>query len=278
MLTQNQIVAVSATAVCTVAGIGLGYFATKKRFEHVYAEMLQEETENTKEFYKGLYEKRLKEGLKAAGVEKSFEDAIDTVTKAVEKLNVDLNEIPEEIMTSTTVEEASDALLAYAGINEPPELTRTIEEVTEEKPTPRPEKKQPERVFYNNVSKSKSPKIPEARTLVPLKSDIPGEDLPAHPKAPYIISHLEFMDGELEYDQETVNYYDEDGVVASQSDVPMDQVNDTLGLSNLLKFGELSGSGDPNVLYIRCERLKVDYEVVRDMGMYSEKVLNQGVD
>jgi hypothetical protein len=273
MITQNQIV-IATASLCSAAGVGLGYFATKKRFEHVYAEMLQEETEKTKEFYKGLYEKKLEESLMAAAV------SDESFIKALEKQKpVDLNEVAEETVPSTMVEEASDALLSYAGINEPPKLSRTTEEVVEEKPAPRSEKKQPERVFYNNVSKSKSPKVPEARTIVPLKSDIPGEELPPQHKAPYVISQDTFMSAELDYDQETVTYYDVDGVVTNQADIQLERVNDTIGLTNLMKFAELAGAdGDPNVLYIRSERFRTDYEIVRDMGMYSEKVLDQGAD
>lgn len=276
MIAQNQIVAVCATAVCTAAGVGLGYLVTKKRFESVYAEMLQEEIENTKEFYKGLYEKKLEEGLRTAAVvdeNVTFTSADQDFAKSMEKYEpVDLNEIPEdvaeEIMANTSVEEASAAILRYSADSKE-EAARSDTKT---------QAKKPERVFYNNISKKDTPKVPEARTMVPLKSDIPGEELPESPKAPYIISQDTFMSAELDYDQETVTYYDVDGVVANQGDVPLGQVNDTIGLSNLTKFGELSGSGDSNVLYVRCERLKTDYEIVRDMGMYSEKVLNLGAD
>jgi len=268
MITQNQIV-VATAAACSAAGVCLGYLVTKKRFERVYAEMLQEETENTKEFFKVLYERKLEEGLKAAAV-------AETYAKAIEKYEpVDLNEIPEdvaeEIMSSTSVEEASAALLRYSADSKDEEKAARSDTKTQAK--------KPERVFYNNVSKKDTPKVPEARTMVPLKSDIPGEELPEGPKAPYVITQDEFMGAELDYNQETVTYYDVDGVVANQADVQLDRVNDTIGLSNLMKFTELAAAdGDPNVLYVRSERFKTDYEIVRDMGMYSEKVLDQGVD
>ena len=45
---------------------------------------------------------------------------------------------------------------------------------------------------------------------------------------------------------------------------------DTVGKANLDCFGQISG--DPNVLYVRNEKLRVEYEVTRDERMYKEVV------
>lgn len=86
---------------------------------------------------------------------------------------------------------------------------------------------------------------------------------------PYIISDEEFLENELEHAQSRIFYYDEDAVVAYESDVIMTDAEEVLDLDNL-KFGY--GSSDRNVVYIRNVRIEMDFQVLRVSGSYSKTV------
>lgn len=86
---------------------------------------------------------------------------------------------------------------------------------------------------------------------------------------PYIISNEMFEDSELQYNQNTLTYYQGDRVLVDEKDQPI-PIKSVVGESNL-KFG--SASGDLNLVYIRNEKLEVDFEILRSYGSYSEEVL-----
>jgi hypothetical protein len=95
-----------------------------------------------------------------------------------------------------------------------------------------------------------------------------------HPgaKAPYVIGVDEYMNTEVGYDQVSLTYYEGDDVVVDITDtiVTINRVEETIGRDNLTRFGELSE--DDNVVYIRCEKFNMDFEVTRSMGKYSVEV------
>lgn len=87
---------------------------------------------------------------------------------------------------------------------------------------------------------------------------------------PYIIHYDEFRENELEHEQSTITYYEEDDVLADERDIPVNDMDELIGLGNLGRWGH--GSNDPNIVYIRNERLEIDMEVIRDQRSYSEVV------
>jgi hypothetical protein len=99
-----------------------------------------------------------------------------------------------------------------------------------------------------------------------------GEELPLRTEdKPYIISHDEFMGAEKGYDQNSLTYYEGDDVLADEREAPIEDVDGTVGNANLLKFGH--GSRDNNIVYVRNDHLELEFEIARDQGRYSEKVL-----
>ncbi|QPL14706.1 hypothetical protein SEA_SCHWARTZ33_61 [Gordonia phage Schwartz33] len=87
---------------------------------------------------------------------------------------------------------------------------------------------------------------------------------------PYIISVTEFTDNDLGFGQNSISYYEGDNILADERDQPIPDLNSIVGEKNL-RFGE--ASGDANVVFIRNERLGVDFEVCRSPGTYAEEVL-----
>lgn len=96
------------------------------------------------------------------------------------------------------------------------------------------------------------------------------EEVPKRgPEVPYILHRDEFFADEKGYDnQTTLTYYQGDDVLCDENDVPIYNPERAVGK---LIFGH--GSGDPNVVYVRNEKLEAEYEVLLDQGHYVVEVL-----
>lgn len=94
------------------------------------------------------------------------------------------------------------------------------------------------------------------------------EEADRGPDAAYVISKEEFHDNETDYRQATLEYYSGDDVLCDEEKVP---IYDKIGTVNRLEFGH--GSGDTDIVYIRNERLKAEFEVIRVRGSYQHEIL-----
>lgn len=88
------------------------------------------------------------------------------------------------------------------------------------------------------------------------------------PSRPYIISVEDFNECDREYEQETLMYYQGDETLLDESEEIISNVNELIGDEALLNFGK--NSDDPDVVYVRNEKLTMDYEIIRQEGSYSE--------
>lgn len=88
---------------------------------------------------------------------------------------------------------------------------------------------------------------------------------------PFIIHHDEYMEGEKNYRQVTLTYFLGDDILVDDQDKPIEEVDKTVGVENVTRFGH--GSKDNRIVYIRNDRLSLDFEVVSDENSYTEKVL-----
>lgn len=89
------------------------------------------------------------------------------------------------------------------------------------------------------------------------------------PHLPYVIHVDEFQQNEDDYEQVTCTWYEEDQILTDERENLIDNFEQMVGLENI-KFGH--GSNDPNVVYVRNERLHMDIEVVKNEGSYGEQV------
>lgn len=95
-----------------------------------------------------------------------------------------------------------------------------------------------------------------------------GED------AIYIIPRKVFFEGDVE--QITLSYYPEDEVLLDSNSEPVPNIKELLGEEFSIEvFGRLSG--DDKVVYIRNEKISVDFEIVLEDGSYIEDVLGYRV-
>ena len=87
--------------------------------------------------------------------------------------------------------------------------------------------------------------------------------------APYVIHEDEYMSNDEDSQpQMTATYYEGDDIMADENDTPIYNWRDIIGT---LHFGH--GSRDANTFYVRNERMKHDYEIIRDGGKFAEVVL-----
>lgn len=90
---------------------------------------------------------------------------------------------------------------------------------------------------------------------------------------PYVISIDEFVADEAGCEQSTVTYYQGDDIMADQFDVPLYGFNEMMGH---LKFGH--GSNAKDVVYIRNEKLGLEWEVILHTGRFDIEVLGHDVE
>jgi hypothetical protein len=93
--------------------------------------------------------------------------------------------------------------------------------------------------------------------------------------APYVIHREEFKANDMEHSQVTYTYYDGDDVMVGEDERPIAHGDLVVGQDNL-KWGH--GSGDPNLVYVRNERLMQDMEICRSPASYEEEVLGLDAD
>jgi hypothetical protein len=90
----------------------------------------------------------------------------------------------------------------------------------------------------------------------------------------YVIHKDEFFGNEMHFKQATLTWYEADEVLVDELDKPIYAVSNLLG--DRMIFGH--GSGDPNVVYVRNEREQMEWEVIRDPGLYAVEVLGLEVE
>lgn len=90
---------------------------------------------------------------------------------------------------------------------------------------------------------------------------------------PYVIQVEEFIENANEYHQQTVTYYMGDDIMADESDTPIYGHAELMGE---LKWGH--GTNDPNVVYIRNDERKQEWEVLRHTGHYGVEILGLEIE
>lgn len=87
-------------------------------------------------------------------------------------------------------------------------------------------------------------------------------------ETPYILHKDEFFNEEMGFRQTVVTYYAGDDIMADEQETPIYNYTQLMGP---LKWGH--GSGDPNVVYIRNEKTRQEWEVVLHTGRFEVEVL-----
>ncbi|ADD80961.1 gp070 [Rhodococcus phage ReqiPepy6] len=294
MNSNTGIVVASSLASCAV-GAGAAYFLTKKYVTTQYETLMEEEVEKAKLYYSQLYKTGEFSDLEKLAKERLGSDDSDDISD---------EETSEEESDATDDEDAAEVTLServeitreervnynniqrnYVGDDSVPE--RHIPNRDFPRPVSHPEDGESMESFEKRLIQQASDEVKE-------KAERAGEEELVrhnifdthgrHPDTeeldtsmrgngdPYILSRQEFEDCDLDYDQNTLTYYEGDNVLTDERNVPINNgVISIIGGEQNLRFGHWSD--DANVLYIRNDRLSVDFEIVRSMGTYAEEVL-----
>lgn len=95
------------------------------------------------------------------------------------------------------------------------------------------------------------------------EEDAVKEEARTNTKAPYVIPPENF--GEFEdYDQISLTYYADH--ILTEGDDLIEDVEGAVGFESLTHFGEY----EDDSVYVRNDRLRVDYEILKDERTYSE--------
>ena len=82
---------------------------------------------------------------------------------------------------------------------------------------------------------------------------------------PYVIAPYDF--GELDgYDQVELTYYEGDDILEDEEYNVINNRNELIGADSLFTFGEY----EEDAVFVRNERLKTDFQILKDYGTYSE--------
>ncbi len=248
--TNPKIVA-AGVGVGVVAGLVGGYFLGKKMLEDHYAELAELEIAQAKVFYAAQY-----------------------------KLNADGTPLtPQDVLTERHGAEAMEALRTYAGDEEPPNEGTPADEAMDEAQIASLEERagiQREGAPYREAFKgSTNPDTEAVKTELNVFQD-DTFDLEEEVKyrtedKPFIITHDEYFENAHDYENYSYTWYTVDEVLCDEHDKPVEDTDEVVGDEHLARFG--SGSKDPNIVYIRNDRMGIDMEVVRSKGSYLEEVL-----
>lgn len=96
------------------------------------------------------------------------------------------------------------------------------------------------------------------------------------PDEPYHISVDEFMENESDYEQATIMWYDGDGILVDERDERIDDVDSTIGIKHLSYFGR--ASKEAHIVYVRNERIRMDFEIVKSDERYAVAILGMDED
>jgi hypothetical protein len=235
-------------ALTWIGGAGAGSLATylivKKRLDAEYESRVDKEVEESLKFL-----------LKQQGLE------IVVSNDDPDKLAEEMNEAAADEPVEVVVEE--------------PTVSEVLEEI-EAEDDPLEEFKQGERVFGSQEEKppledlvQRNQEIPYHKIATPDVDETPEIELPEEPiEDPdiTIISRDIFLENGTGWEQETLTYFADDGVLNVQGDFVED--HELMIGKGRPRFGQLSE--DPNVVYIRNKRLEKEFEILSDPGNASE--------
>lgn len=247
-LARNKKVIVSAaSAFSFLAGAAVGAAMAMKKLETKYSELADElvgkEIEDAKKYYSALHKK----------------DDYETPEAAVEHLLV--TEAVRSVQAYQGHPVFRPSIETYDEIR--PDVLAALEKVMpviEEPAVP------VDTVIITNVFSKEDTVIPDDSDF-----DYEAELAARDPEKPYVISQEEFMEAAPGYEQTTVTYFKGDDVLSDDRDETIDEIDDAVGEDNLKRFGH--GSHDNNIVYIRNEKLELDFEVIHSTGKYSKEIL-----
>lgn len=244
LVSTKKFAVAAASAMSLAGGMAAGYTIAQKKLKAQYEEAMAKEIEETKTYYSRLH----KTG--------DFADPIEV-----------LKQYAGDIIEDSEYAPTSDDNIFTKDMEdtEPDEIVEVEVEVTEEVTISHiDEEAEPQENVVKNVFAGREPVIADDWDYM---SEIAERD----ENFPYIIHHDEYFGNETDYEQTSLTYFAGDDVLLDDRDEVIPDPDETVGESNLDKFGK--GSKDNNIVYIRNDKMEMDFEVVRHEGNYVKNVL-----
>lgn len=238
----------ACSAVSFAAGAAMGYLLTKRQYDTI-----EEEIENMQLEFDFDSTELEREINKATYTLRQMRQETDKIIDATRDLAI-VKDLPVE---SSRARHPSNNLADPRNI--------VIEREQEDDRPEEPDIEAPEGVVHIFAQTNNDPDW-----------DYETECAHRSPDRPYVLHVDEFFADEMGIQEndhhETLTYYKGDQVLCTQNDIPIYDIEGTIGP---LKFGH--GSGDPSIFYVRNEAAKAEYEVVEDDGYYQETVLGEKI-
>lgn len=95
-----------------------------------------------------------------------------------------------------------------------------------------------------------------------------AKDHPHPEDEAYVITFEQFNDEHDDYDKGDLTYYEADDILVDSQESPIDDVEGLIGPDALTRFGD--ASRDKNIVYVRNDRISMDFEISKDSRSYVE--------
>jgi hypothetical protein len=149
-----------------------------------------------------------------------------------------------------------------------------LEDVVEERKRPMPPPVPVQEPVAEKAREVQYPKTRETGKEKDLGWDYGAEMQTRSPNHPYIIHQDEFNNNQLEFGHQTWTYYAGDDILSDERDEVVVRPELVVGEENLKKFGH--GSDDTEVVFIRNEKVGMEFEICRSWKSYASEV--HGID
>ena len=87
-----------------------------------------------------------------------------------------------------------------------------------------------------------------------------------HPDTPYVITPDQFVNEKRYYEKLTLLYYEDDETLTNEIDDRIEDIDTSIGAESIDHFGEW----EPDVVYVRNDRIGIDYEVILQHSAYGD--------
>ena len=241
-------------------GTGAGYYVAKKHLEADYESRLRDEVEQTRKFYKNMYDEKLRrETLKLKEQADILREAVEEVTGAQEE---EVKAALEKVLS-----QAPDGVEIVDAVSPHPDVPEQADEPEEEE---MPEEAAVALVNYQGISAASAEPVGNVTRI--LEQTVREEQELAYvkPDGPRLIDFEKYAENGGEYEQHTVVYYATDSEVSDESDEKLDKayVGKHISYANLATLNEQN-----TTIYVRDDKNRMDHEVIWSAGSYDVDVL-----
>jgi len=252
IVSDRRVILIAASASSLAAGCVSGYFLAHSKLQKQFDERLEKEIAETRKYYS---EARLVQVEKPSPQEVLADSIIEEEGYSGKDF------APPAVTGDTLV--SSDGTIMTTQVQGDPISEQLIDDSDPE--TAAALQEDVEGRVRQNVFDGREPAEEEWDYEAELR--IRAEN----PDKPYILHHDEYYENETEFEQATLTYYEGDDTLVDEKDVPVPDEDATVGEDALTAFGH--GSKDKNVVFVRNDKLEMDFEIVRSNGKFSVEVL-----